>query len=225
MPLKGNQSQIPPTTTSSSIRHADQDTSLDLTDVSILSVGLRHYRQHDPSMLTDDDDDQEVVRNLREDLFSQSIFQVETSDEDDDDDDDDDDEPFTPHTRHGLLNNHHHHLHHHHHHANDEMDLGLIDPDTQAKLAAILEATGITNAPIPEDFWRDQQVVRLLTSSVTSNLHGLHEIANAISSSTQNTSSNISSNHHHHSEKKCKSINKDTWVDPLRVKPDRRDFV
>lgn len=75
MPLKGNQSQIPPpTTTSSSIRHADQDTSLDLTDVSILSVGLRHYQQHDPSMMTDDDDDQEVVRNLREDLFSQSIF-------------------------------------------------------------------------------------------------------------------------------------------------------
>ena len=102
------------------------------------------------------------------------------------------------------------------------MDLGLIDPDTQAKLAAILEATGITNAPIPEDFWRDQQVVRLLTSSVTNNLHGLHEIANAINSSTQNTSSNVSSSHQ--PEKKCKSINKDTSVD-LGVRPDRRDVI
>jgi hypothetical protein len=82
---------------------------------------------------------------------------------------------------------------------NDDMDLGLIDPDTQAKLAAILEATGITNSPIPEDFWRDQQVVRLLTSSVTNNLNGLHEIANAISPTV-------------HQEKKSKSTNKDTYV-------------
>ena len=86
------------------------------------------------------------------------------------------------------------------------MDLGLIDPDTQAKLAAILEATGITNSPIPEDFWRDQQVVRLLTSSVTNNLNGLHEIANAISPSNTNIQT-ISSGHQ---EKKSKSTNKDT---------------
>ena len=79
------------------------------------------------------------------------------------------------------------------------MDLDLIDPDTQAKLAAILEATGITNSPIPEDFWRDQQVVRLLTSSVANNLNGLHEIANALSPS------NI------HQDKKSKSIMNDTY--------------
>lgn len=90
--------------------------------------------------------------------------------------------------RNQLLNNSNH---------TDDLDLGLIDPDTQAKLAAILEATGITNSPIPEDFWRDQQVVRLLTSSVTNNLNGLHEIANALSPSV-------------HPDKKCKSTNKDT---------------
>jgi hypothetical protein len=85
------------------------------------------------------------------------------------------------------------------------MDLGLIDPDTQAKLAAILEATGITNSPIPEDFWRDQQVVRLLTSSVTNNLNGLHEIANAISPTV-------------HQEKKSKAINKDTYERTKKIK-------
>ncbi|CAF4721706.1 unnamed protein product, partial [Rotaria magnacalcarata] len=156
------------------IRNTDHDTSLDLTDVSILSVGLKRFQNHNHEMLTDDDDDNEVV---------------ETSD---DDDDDDDDEPFPSNSNNALLNNTNNN--------NDDMDLGLIDPDTQAKLAAILEATGITNSPIPEDFWRDQQVVRLLTSSVTSNLNGLHEIANAISPS------NISG----HQEKKCKSSNKDT---------------
>ncbi len=84
------------------------------------------------------------------------------------------------------------------------MDLGLIDPDTQAKLAAILEATGITNSPIPEDFWRDQQVVRLLTSSVTNNLNGLHEIANAMSPNV-------------HQEKKSKLLNKDTYKNRLDI--------
>jgi hypothetical protein len=39
----------------------NQDTSLDLTDVSILSVGLTHYQHHDHGMLTDDDEDNEVV--------------------------------------------------------------------------------------------------------------------------------------------------------------------
>jgi hypothetical protein len=44
------------------IHNTDQDTSLDLTDVSILSVGLARYQNHDHGMLTDDDDDNEVVR-------------------------------------------------------------------------------------------------------------------------------------------------------------------
>ena len=66
--MKGNNSR---TTTSSItdqslrtslIRNTDQNTSLDLTDVSILSVGLRRYHQHhDHGMLTDDDEDNEVV--------------------------------------------------------------------------------------------------------------------------------------------------------------------
>jgi len=68
LPIKGNNSR--PTTTSipdqslrtSLIRNTDQDTSLDLTDVSILSVGLTRYQHHDHGMLTDDDDDNEVVR-------------------------------------------------------------------------------------------------------------------------------------------------------------------
>jgi ankyrin repeat protein len=85
----------------------------------------------------------------------------------------------------------------------DDIDIGPIDPDTQAKLAAILEATGITNSPIPEDFWRDQQVVRLLTSSVTNNLNGLHEIANVLSSSSSSSNQ---------TDKKSKLINKDSGV-------------
>mgnify|MGYP001078721198 CR=1 FL=1 len=66
------------------------------------------------------------------------------------------------------------------------MDLNIIDRDTQTKLAALLQATGITNSPIPDEFWRDKQVVQLLTSSVTNNLNlnGLHEIAHAMSSTT-----------------------------------------
>ncbi|UJR22944.1 hypothetical protein I4U23_025971 [Adineta vaga] len=195
LPLKGNNSRTTTTTTTSItdqslrtslLRTTNQDIPLDLTDVSILSVGLSRYQHHDHGMLTDDeddDDDNEVV---------------ETSDEEDDDDDDDDDHhhhQFPNHSRTTLLNNTNNNN-------NDDMDLGLIDPDTQAKLAAILEATGITNSPIPEDFWRDQQVVRLLTSSVTNNLNGLHEIANAISSSNANLNS--------HQDKKSKSINKDT---------------
>ncbi|CAF3555455.1 unnamed protein product [Rotaria sp. Silwood1] len=182
--MKGNNSRTISTTTSltdqslrtSLIRNTDHDISLDLTDVSILSVGLKRYQNHNHEMLTDDDEDNEVI---------------ETSD--DEDDDDDDDEPFPSNSTNALLNNTNN---------NDDMDLGLIDPDTQAKLAAILEATGITNSPIPEDFWRDQQVVRLLTSSVTNNLNGLHEIANAISPSNINLSG--------HQEKKSKSTNKDT---------------
>jgi hypothetical protein len=61
--------------------------------------------------------------------------------------------------------------------------VGLIDPDTRAKLAAILEATGITTAPIPDEFWQDQQVIRVLTSTVGNNLSTLEEIANALASS------------------------------------------
>jgi hypothetical protein len=42
--------------------NTEQDTSIDLTDVSILSVGLTRYQNHDHGMLTDDDEDDEVVR-------------------------------------------------------------------------------------------------------------------------------------------------------------------
>ena len=66
--MKGNYSRT--TTTSipdqslrtSLIRNTDHDTSLDLTDVSILSVGLKRFQNHNHEMLTDDDDDNEVVR-------------------------------------------------------------------------------------------------------------------------------------------------------------------
>ncbi|CAF1355808.1 unnamed protein product [Adineta ricciae] len=181
LPIKGNNSRTTtsitdPSLRASLIRTSNQDTPLDLTDVSILSVGLTRFQHHDHGMLTDDDDDNEII---------------ETSDEEDDDDDD---QRFANHSRTTLLNNTNHN--------SDDMDLDLIDPDTQAKLAAILEATGITNSPIPEDFWRDQQVVRLLTSSVTNNLNDLHEIANAMSSSAANLSS--------HQDKSSKSISKDT---------------
>jgi hypothetical protein len=67
--MKGNNSRTTTTTSSltdqslrtSLLRNTDQDTSLDLTDVSILSVGLTRYQHHDHGMLTDDDDDNEVV--------------------------------------------------------------------------------------------------------------------------------------------------------------------
>jgi len=44
------------------IHNIDQNTSLDLTDVSILSVGVTHYQNHNHEMLTDDDEDNEIVR-------------------------------------------------------------------------------------------------------------------------------------------------------------------
>lgn len=145
-----------------------------------------------------------LIENLHR-FFSQD----ETSDEEEDDDEDDDmPSPFISHSHLSLNNN-----------TNDDIDIGPIDPDTQAKLAAILEATGITNSPIPEDFWRDQQVVRLLTSSVTNNFNGLHEIANVLSSSTTPTSttannfnSNSTLSSSTHTEKKSKLINKDSGV-------------
>ncbi|CAF4756092.1 unnamed protein product, partial [Rotaria socialis] len=152
-----------------------QDLSTDLTDVSIISVGLSRYQHHNHRMLTDDEED----------------IEDETSDDEDGDDDDEIPSPFISHSHLSLNNNN-----------NDDIDIGPIDPDTQAKLAAILEATGITNSPIPEDFWRDQQVVRLLTSSVTNNFNGLHEIANALSPSTLSSQN----------EKKSKLANKDSGV-------------
>ena len=95
----------------------------------------------------------------------------------------------------------------------DDIDIGPIDPDTQAKLAAILEATGITNSPIPEDFWRDQQVVRLLTSSVTNNLNGLHEIANVLSSSSTSAAAAAAApTAANQTDKKSKLLNKDSGV-------------
>ncbi len=69
--MKGNNSRTTTTTTTSGtdqslrtslIHNTDQDTSLDLTDVSILSVGLTRYQHHDHGMLTDDDEDNEIVR-------------------------------------------------------------------------------------------------------------------------------------------------------------------
>jgi hypothetical protein len=48
-------------TDQSLIHNIDQNTSLDLTDVSILSVGVTHYQNHNHEMLTDDDEDNEVV--------------------------------------------------------------------------------------------------------------------------------------------------------------------
>lgn len=57
----------PTTDTEQSLRtlvipHSDPNTSIDLSDVSILSVGLRRYPNHTNEMLTDDEDDNEVVR-------------------------------------------------------------------------------------------------------------------------------------------------------------------
>ncbi|CAF3878464.1 unnamed protein product, partial [Didymodactylos carnosus] len=88
---------------------SDEDTSLDLTDVSIISVGVSRF--HD-NMLTDDDEDIEV-----------------NTDNSDNEDEDEDNENvhFTTLQQRRL---------------NDDIDIGHIDPDTQAKLAAILEATG-----------------------------------------------------------------------------------
>ena len=43
------------------IHNTNQNSSLDLTDVSILSVDLRRYQHHDHGMLTDDDEDNEMV--------------------------------------------------------------------------------------------------------------------------------------------------------------------
>ena len=163
-------------------------------------------------MLTDDEEDIEVVMRTSLDrcLFSNlticsfsSFSQDETSDEDDDDEDDDLPSSFISHSHLSLNPNH------------DNIDIGPIDPDTQAKLAAILEATGITNSPIPEDFWRDQQVVRLLTSSVTNNLNGLHEIANVLSSSSTSAAAAASAaapTAANQTDKKSKLLNKDSGV-------------
>jgi hypothetical protein len=56
------------------IHNTNQDTSLDLTDVSIVSVGLTHYQHHDHGMLTDDDEDNEVVGNIKSENFVDKIF-------------------------------------------------------------------------------------------------------------------------------------------------------
>lgn len=168
-------------------------------------------------MLTDDDEEdiEVVMRNsLDRCLFSNlsicsfsSFSQDDTSDEDDDDEDDDLPSSFISHSHLSLNPNH------------DNIDIGPIDPDTQAKLTAILEATGITNSPIPEDFWRDQQVVRLLTSSVTNNLNGLHEIANVLSSSSSSAAaaaaaaaSAAAPTVANQTDKKSKLLNKDSGV-------------
>lgn len=64
--MNSNHSRKKPTETEQSLRtlvipHSDPNTSLDLSDVSILSVGLRRYSNHTNEMLSDDDDDNEIV--------------------------------------------------------------------------------------------------------------------------------------------------------------------
>lgn len=47
--------------TDQTIKHnSKQDSSIDLTDVSIISVGLTRYPHHNHRMLTDDEEDIEV---------------------------------------------------------------------------------------------------------------------------------------------------------------------
>lgn len=68
--MKSNNSRTTTTTTlvtdkslrKSLIRNTNQDTSINLTDVSILSVGLKRNQNLNHEMLTDDDEDNEVVR-------------------------------------------------------------------------------------------------------------------------------------------------------------------
>jgi hypothetical protein len=48
--------------TEQSLKHTTKpDTPIDLTDVSIISVGLTRYQQYNHRMLTDDEEDIEVV--------------------------------------------------------------------------------------------------------------------------------------------------------------------
>lgn len=42
-------------------QNSNKDSSIDLTDVSIISVGLTRYQQYNHRMLTDDEEDIEVV--------------------------------------------------------------------------------------------------------------------------------------------------------------------
>jgi hypothetical protein len=59
-------------TTDQTIKHnSKQDSSIDLTDVSIISVGLTRYSHHNHRMLTDDEEeDIEVVSNIDYYFFS-----------------------------------------------------------------------------------------------------------------------------------------------------------
>jgi hypothetical protein len=50
--------------------NSKQDPSIDLTDVSIISVGLTRYPHHTHRMLTDDEEDIEVV-DKQINLFTQ----------------------------------------------------------------------------------------------------------------------------------------------------------
>jgi hypothetical protein len=56
-------------TADQSLKHTSkQDTPIDLTDVSIISVGLTRYPHNNHRMLTDDEEDIEVVR--KKDIIS-----------------------------------------------------------------------------------------------------------------------------------------------------------
>ena len=58
-----NSSRNPPITDQTLKTTTKQDTSIDLTDVSIISVGLSRYPQYNHRMLTDDEDIEVVKEN------------------------------------------------------------------------------------------------------------------------------------------------------------------
>jgi hypothetical protein len=56
--------------TDQTLKHnSKQDSSIDLPDVSIISVGLTRYPHHNHRMLTDDEEDIEVVKKKRINFF------------------------------------------------------------------------------------------------------------------------------------------------------------
>jgi hypothetical protein len=60
-----NTSRISSITEQTLKHNSKQDPSIDLTDVSIISVGLTRYPYHNHRMLTDDEEDIEVVEKKK----------------------------------------------------------------------------------------------------------------------------------------------------------------
>jgi hypothetical protein len=62
--------------TDQTLKHnSKQDSSIDLPDVSIISVGLTRYPHHNHRMLTDDEEDIEVVKKkMNQFFFIEKIF-------------------------------------------------------------------------------------------------------------------------------------------------------